>query len=368
MTLIRHDGRRGPTWAFRFWSRRRLYQVKGFPSRALAKEAQTRERRRVEGAAWEAQWGPLRPRLTTWDDGLASYEQSKARKKTLAKDLARLAWWRRFFEARGAPYLEAVTPDAVERGLDQLAREARAWRGEPRTPRGLRSPQTLRHYLGVLRHLYARLIRAGQLARNPVTPVAFPAVRPRPVVLPDRAQRAGLLKAATPALRPLVVAAMYTGLRQGAILRLTAEDFTARPGWLRATDEKGGGAYWLPVPQPVRDVLPRDRIGPTPLFGLRRFPAKAWRAARATIGLPTLRFHDLRHLVGVTLSEAGVSEPVIQAFLHHASRQATAIYTRWISDRALLDAAGRLEVALRTPDRTPVRRRAARRRARPTRS
>lgn len=368
MTIVRHDGRRRSTWAFRFWSRGRLYQAKGFPTAGLAHEAEKRERRRVAEAAFEIRWGPVRPRLTKWDDALASYAQGKTRKKTLAKDLARLEWWRRFFGAHGLPYLEAVTPDAVERGLDQLAREERAWRGTPAKPRGPRSPQTLRHYLGVLRHLYARVVRTGHLARNPVTPVAFPAVRPRPVILPDRDQHAALLTAATPALRPLIVAAIYTGLRQGAILRLTAEDFTARPGWLRATDEKGGGEYWIPVPHPLRALLPRDRIGRTPVFGLRRFPAKAWRAARSAIGLPTLRFHDLRHLVGVTLSEAGVPEPVIQAFLHHASRQATAIYTRWITDRALLDAAGRLELALRTPDRTPVRRKAMRTRRRPGRS
>ncbi len=61
MTLVRRVGKRGVRFGFRFWSRHRLYQVKGFSTRALAAEAEKRERRRVEVAAWEGRWGRWHP-------------------------------------------------------------------------------------------------------------------------------------------------------------------------------------------------------------------------------------------------------------------------------------------------------------------
>jgi integrase len=68
---------------------------------------------------------------------------------------------------------------------------------------------------------------------------------------------------------------------------------------------------------------------------------------RRTHRIALVRFHDLRHLVGVTLAEADVPTNVLRAFMHHASRQASEVYTRWISDRVLQDAASKLTSALR---------------------
>ena len=66
--------------------------------------------------------------------------------------------------------------------------------------------------------------------------------------VPDAAERQKLLEVAEPHVRRLIIAAMYTGLREGAIMRLSAEHFAERAGWLRATDEKGSKEYWIPVP------------------------------------------------------------------------------------------------------------------------
>ncbi len=359
MTLIRHDGRRGPTWAFRFWYRGRLYQAKGFPTEGLAKDALKKERRRVEEAVHEAQWGPVRPRLTRWAEVRERYAHAKSgRKASLRDDLARLAWWVAFLEGRGVHYLQAVAPDAVDDGRRQLEADGRA-------------PQTVKHYLGLLRHVFELARRRWRLvSTNPVLQVELPTVVPKASRVPTPDERRRLLASAEAVIRPLIVVAIYTGLREGAIMALTAERFTETPGWLHALDEKGDREYWIPVAAPLAELVRSLGIIKGPLWRKssgevqRWFPRKAWERSLAAAGLaekretpyvdargtarvrvtwrPRLRFHDLRHLVGTVLVEAGVPVRVVQRFLGHSKIATTERYTR-PTDPALVDAVRILE-------------------------
>ncbi len=359
MTLIRHDGRRGPTWAFRFWYRGRLYQQKGFPTKGLGKDALTKERRRVEEAVHEAQWGPIRPRLTRWPELRARYQHAKeGRKASLRDDLARLDWWIAFLEGADVHYLQAVSPDTVDDGRRRLEAAGRA-------------PQTVKHYLGLLRHVFELARRRWRLVTaNPVHLVELPTVLAKAPRILDPDERRRLLEAAEPMVRRLIIAAMYTGLREGAIMHLTAERFTAIPGWLQAVDEKGDREYWIPVAAPLAELVRSLGIIKGPLWRketgdiMRWFPRKAWERSLVTADLaeqceqryvdprgtprvritwrPRVRFHDLRHLVGTTLIEAGIPVRVVQRFLGHAKLATTERYTR-PTDPALVDAVRILE-------------------------
>lgn len=58
-----------------------------------------------------------------------------------------------------------------------------------------------------------------------------------------------------------------------------------------------------------------------------------WNAIRTEARLPTLRFHDLRHVQATLLSAAGVNVKVAQAVLGHARAQTTMdIYTHLLGD------------------------------------
>jgi site-specific recombinase XerD len=337
ITVTRYVGKRRTTYGFRFWSRGRLVQAKGFRTEGLAKEAGRRERRRVEEAAFEARWGPLTPRLTRWAEAKERYRTVKeGRKRSLKDDLTRLDWWITFFEGQRVAYLQAVTPDEVDRGRAALEQKDL-------------SAQTVKHYLAVLRHLFELARRRWNVVRaNPVLQVEIPTVKRRVRRVPDAAARQKLLDVAEPHMRRLIIAAMYTGLREGAIMRLSAERFTERPGWLRATDEKGSKEYWIPVAAPLVEMVRSLGITSGPLWRkpggsvMQRFPRKSWERARAAARLPDLRFHDLRRLVGTVLHEAGMPLRAVQAFLGHAKATTTEIYTD-PTDPALLEAARILE-------------------------
>jgi integrase len=358
LTLVKYVGPRGVRWGYRFWAGGQLVKQQ-VGSYELAKEAEKRARRERETAAFEVRWGPVTPALTDWATALEKYEHAKAKKDTLRDDLTRLRWWRAWAEAHGVSHLQGLTPDVVDAGLTALETETTD------TGRTRHRPQTVRHYYNVLRHLGNLAVRRWRwLRENPVLVIASPAVPTSRRAIPTLAQARTLLAAAEVPLRRLIWAALYTGQRQTAVLRMTVELAAERPEWYPALDEKGDVEYWIPVASPlaalmretgvVHGALWRDADGEA----FRRFPRVAWERARAAAGLPRLRFHDLRHLVGITLAEAGVPDAVIQAFLGHASRQATLIYTRWVRDRALHAAAGTLSRAFAEP--RPRRRRRAR--------
>jgi hypothetical protein len=141
MTIRRLEGARTTTFGFRFVYRGRQYQRKGFSNRSLAKEAERRERQRVQHAAFEMRWGPLTPKLTTWEEAVDAYKRAKTDKMDLVEhDVPRLGWWGRFFASQGIHHLQAVTPDAIDRAKIALRRAGR-------------NPSTIQRYLAVLRHL-----------------------------------------------------------------------------------------------------------------------------------------------------------------------------------------------------------------------
>jgi len=220
MTIHRYDGARTATYGFRFFYRGRKYQTKGVPNRSLAKEAERRERQRVQQVAFEVRWGPVTPKLTKWDEAVAAYTQAKSDKMDLVEhDVPRLGWWGHVFASQGIHDLQAVTPDAIDRAKLALTRAGR-------------QPATIQRYLAVLRHLFQLAIRRWQLLdRNPVFAVDWPKTPPYNARIPTRIERQRLLAAAEPFFRPLILIGMYTGLRKGSILRLEAENYLNEPGF-----------------------------------------------------------------------------------------------------------------------------------------
>ncbi|MFB3816158.1 MAG: tyrosine-type recombinase/integrase [Candidatus Methylomirabilales bacterium] len=321
MTIVAYKTKKGIRYGYRFWKNGVLYK-KRVGSKALAQKAEERERARLDTAAFEAQWGPLKPVATSWADAVKKYEEAKAHKASLAWDRRRLTWWGTFLSAHACTTLQQVTPSLVDKGKAQLRAE------------GL-SEASLQRYLAVLRTLCNLAVRRWKLLRaNPVLEVDWPKVKRTAPRIPTKAERQQLLANADQVVRPLILTALYTGLREGAIVRIQAEDFRARSGWLRCTDEKGEKEYFLPVAAPLAALVKELAVVKGPLFRgpdgkpMRRFPRERWEKARADAKLPWLTFHRLRHTCGTVLAEAGVPQRTIQAWLAHSSGQVTEIYTR----------------------------------------
>jgi integrase/recombinase XerD len=255
---------------------------------------------------------------------------------------------------------EAVTPADIE--------AFRAWRRE-RSFRAVRregcvenpevtevaraaSDSTVNRALTVLGATCNRLVKLGRLRENPVARVskAREARHTRVALSKEEARR--LIDAAGPALRPLIMAGLYTGARRGELLRLTWADMNFESGTIALFRPKVGNASRIPLHPRLAEELRRLREGRArtqnravpddePIFLARSGRPwvtiqRAFQKALKTAGLGErkgLCFHSLRHTFAVHFLEGGAAVPDLQGLLGHADLTTTQIYARMVDSR-----------------------------------
>ncbi|TAK68872.1 MAG: site-specific integrase [Actinomycetota bacterium] len=175
-----------------------------------------------------------------------------------------------------------------------------------------------------------------------------------------------------PRYRALVLAAAWSGLRQGELLALTRADLDlhAVPPVVRVrrrvrrnddgsmdvdTPKSTASVRTVALPGPLRDALVEhlarfasDSSGAL-VFATSRgtVPARSnltmmLQRATAAAGLPPIRFHDLRHCAQVLAAESGATLAELMARMGHSTPNAAQVYmhARAERDRVLADAVG----------------------------
>lgn len=227
-----------------------------------------------------------------------------------------------------------------------------------RTPKGtLLRANTIATLLGSLSRICAYAVRKNKAAANPCVGVRVP---------PDEGNKRQYSWLSDPADRERVVhawdgrdpvtgrrwiaamIALYGGLRVGEVYGLHwhhvgSDRLRVETSW-GAARTKSGKAREIPLLPPLRDALERWRhaggviamAGPVVPRGTRTAAQMAnrgsddWRALRSQIGVPPIRFHELRHtyascLVSGAWGHAWRLEE-IQALLGHSTLAQTQIY------------------------------------------
>lgn len=151
-----------------------------------------------------------------------------------------------------------------------------------------------------------------------------------------------------PTLRLRVLLAVTTGLRRGDIEAIRIGDIHFDRNTITTRNRKAKKAMAKrPVPEQITTEL-SNYIATLPdgqeLLFADRFSAKKWEKIRCKIGLPDLKFHDLRKTFASLLAQRGVSTAVTQRLLEHSSCQLTnQVYTN--VDPVLRQAVNLLPVA-----------------------
>jgi integrase len=279
--------------------------------------------------------------------------------------------------AIGSTPLTDLTPRSVRLVRDRVVDAGRA----PRTAAGV---------MLVLRMALGHAVNDGLISRNVADAVKPPrkVQRLAPATTPDEA-RAILSAFEHHRLGPLVKVAIGTGLRLGELLGLRWRDVDGHrlrvTGSVRPVPREGTTGYMiqrsdeaktkrsirtLELPDFVVDVLDderrrqasageisiyvfttegrRDHAGEAVLMDPRNV-TKAFQRQLKVVGLPTMRFHDLRHAYATLMLAAGVQLRVIQEALGHTSIATTAAVYAHVLPSLQKDAASRLDEALAGP-------------------
>ena len=137
-------------------------------------------------------------------------------------------------------------------------------------------------------------------------------------------------------IRPIVVVALQTGMRQGEILGMTWENVDFEQKTIYVAHTKTGRPRKLPMSRPVEvelRSLKQDASSDEHVFSYARTGLKlttfrhAWEGACTEAKISGLRFHDLRHTFATRLRAKGVHEMDIMSLLGHTTLQMTSRYT-----------------------------------------
>jgi integrase len=141
---------------------------------------------------------------------------------------------------------------------------------------------------------------------------------------------AGLFKVAGPPIQLAATLALWTGQRQGDLLRLPWSAYDGK--YIRLRQAKTGRRVVVPVGEPLRVVL--DRIARHSTLVLTNSRGRPWTSdgfrtswgkACAKAGITGLTFHDLRGSAVVRLAIADATVPQIATLTGHSLKDVEAI-------------------------------------------
>ena len=187
--------------------------------------------------------------------------------------------------------------------------------------------RTLAQLSAVLHYAHQR----GWLAAVP--PIAKAHEPAKPATWLTREQAAALLEELPPHLAAMAGFALATGLRESNVrlLRWDQVDMARAVAWFEAAEMKADRTHGVPLSADALRVLAgqqgkhRRWVFPVPSWDLSgpeprrvqdsptsKISSAAWRKACIRAGVPTLRFHDLRHTWASWHVQAGTPLPVLQ--------------------------------------------------------
>jgi len=221
-------------------------------------------------------------------------------------------------------------------------------------PTGQRTIASVNRELSCLRTVLRFAERQGWLARNPFN-VGTPLInkvgetkRSRVMSLEEERR---LLEACAPErdngarvhLRPIIIAAVDSGIRRGELLKMTWRDVefdhAAKTGWLRvrAINAKTGKARVAAMTRRLYEELVslwgEGKDLDSRVFGITNHFRRAWNSACKRAGITGLNFHDCRATFATRAIQAGMPEFEVMKITGHTQKETFDRYVRPQEDR-----------------------------------
>ena len=210
------------------------------------------------------------------------------------------------------------------------------------------SPNTVRLELALLSHLFTVAIQEWRigLPANPVLNIRKPSPgqgRDRRLSADEERRLVAAVNAhSNPMLGWIVRIAIETGMRSSEITGLRCHQVDLQKRVVRLTDTKNDSSRTVPLTKVATETFKTALAYPARpkdcnlvFFGEpgkddKRRPyafTKTWGLLKKKLGMPDLRFHDLRHEAVSRLVESGLSDQEVSAISGHKSMQMLKRYT-----------------------------------------
>jgi integrase len=241
---------------------------------------------------------------------------AKANKKSWKRDVVSLNSLLPFFEKMR---LEQITPLHIEKY--KLKR------------RCIVKGATVNRDLACLKHMFNLAIKWDMATGNPVNEVKFFRVTNRRLryLSEDEAQR--LIYCCSNQLKPIVMIALFTGMRKGEILNLRWSDIDLSGGNILVQESKGGEPRQIPMNDLLKKMFieMRSRTSGNHIFlNCHGEPYRDIRSAFSKslkrAGISDFTFHGLRHTFASHLIMTGADLVTVKELLGHKSIQMTMRY------------------------------------------
>lgn len=187
------------------------------------------------------------------------------------------------------------------------------------------SPRTVGNHIIVLKRVLETAVDYGLLAENPVDKVAMPRIERSEMSFLLPSELSQLIEATSPPWKLLLALPAFIGLRKGEVLALQWSDIDldamtisisrSMRGGIVTTPKTRGSIATLPLPELVSSLMAdrRRQAGGHKLIFCKSdgsplsdaTPNRILSRSLVRAGLPSIRFHDLRHSFVVAHLSAG---------------------------------------------------------------
>jgi integrase len=258
---------------------------------------------------------------------------SKQHKKSWVTDSFHIKDLGEFFKGK---FLYEITAQDIEHfKLERLKQKVgKLKEGVKEDKRKTVSPSTINRQLGTLRGMFNKAVAWDKLQVSPMKSVQFlkePAGRLRFL---ETEEIVKLLSNCSESLRPIVVLAVFSGMRRGEILGLKWHDIDYKRGIITLLDTKNGQKREVPMSDTVKNAIIQVRKHPESAYVFcsehgqgRHDIRKSFSTALKKSGITNFRFHDLRHSFASQLVMSGVDLNTVRELLGHKDITMTLRYS-----------------------------------------
>jgi integrase len=329
--------RRNDRWWFRFQIRGVRYSrpVPESTSKKQAVAAETRFKNELLQGKYDLV-DEARLDITLTQYAKQYLKWSQEHKRSFKDDQSRMAV---LLEHFGSKRLSDISPIDIERfKLDRRKSTTRT--GRPR------SLSTINRELALLRHVFTLALRDGLIRSHPMKGKVKLYREDNKVerYLTDE-EEARLVAACVGRyehLRPIIITALYTGMRRGEIFNLKWSDVNFNANLIHVRQSKSGRPRSIHMTPNVRTEIEKllplraetEYVLGNPHTGQARTDLKhGFTAVCKAAGIEGLRFHDLRHTFATRLAQYSGNIVDVAHVLGHAQVSTTMRYAHAIPDR-----------------------------------